>query len=127
MDDLNVALSPRTGIIEARRLGLKKDSKPRPLKLVFANLQTKRDVLRNAKKLRVSETEALKNVYINPDLTVKQKEADKKLRKEMWERRENGENVVIHRNKIIEASHTVRKTRTVSKAAPTPAASSLTS
>ena len=33
----------------------------------------------------------------------------------MWQRRENGENVIIHRNKIIEADHTVRKTRAVDK------------
>ena len=38
MDDLNIPLSPRTGIIEVRRLGLKrKDGSDRPLKVVFAN------------------------------------------------------------------------------------------
>ena len=108
VDDLGVPLSPRTGIIEVRRLGIKKSGTPRPLKVVFANIQTKREVLRNAKKLRSSESEALRKVFINPDLTVKQKEADKVLREEMWERRGNGENVVIHRNKIVIATHPVR-------------------
>ena len=74
-------------------------------------LQTKREVLRNAKKLRNSSSDLLKKVYINPDLTVKQKEADKLLREEMWTRRGNGENVAIHRNKIITVEHNVRKTR----------------
>ena len=108
VDDLGVPLSPRTGIIEVRRLGLKKPGTSRPLKVVFANLQTKREVLRNAKKLRSSDSEALRKVFINPDLTVKQKEADKVLREEMWERRSNGEHVIIHRNKIVTSTHPVR-------------------
>ena len=83
-DELEVALSPRTGIIDARRLGAKTQGKHRPLKLEFRDLGTKRDVLTKAKTLRNSDNEIAKKLYINPDLTKEQKEADKELRKEMW-------------------------------------------
>ena len=79
---------------------------------MLANIQTKREILRNAKKLRTSDSEILKKIFINPDLTTAQKAIDKKLREDMWKRRENGENVIIHRGQIVTANYTVRKTRT---------------
>ena len=111
-EDIGVALSPRTGIIDARRIGGPKPGQPRPLKIEFRDLNTKRDVLSNAKKLRLSDKETCKKLYINPDLTEKQKKADSELRKEMWKRRGDGENVIIRRGAIVTADHVVRKTRT---------------
>ena len=93
-------------------MGIRSEGKGRPVKVVLANIQTKREILRNAKKLRQSESEILQKVFINPDLTTAQKATDKKLREEMWKRRGDGENVIIHRGEIVTATHTVRKTRT---------------
>ena len=116
-EELGVGLSPRTGIINARRLGSfkKNNTKPRPLKLEFKDLNAKRDVLTNAKKFRKSSVEAAKNIFINPDLTEKQRESDKKLRETMWQQRNSGKNVIIKRGKIVEADHEVRKFRSVPK------------
>ena len=112
-DELNVAISPRTGIIDARRLGTKTQNGHRPLKIEFRDLGTKRDVLNKAKTLRNSDNPIAKKLYINPDLTKEQKEADKKLRQEMWrQREEENRNVIIRRGQIVEAEGTVRKTRT---------------
>ena len=113
-EDIGVALSPRTGIIDARRIGGPKPGKPRPLKIEFRDLNTKRDVLTNAKKLRLSEKEICKKLYINPDLTEKQKAEDTKLRSEMWARREKGDNVIIRRGAVVTVERVVRKTRTTS-------------
>ena len=111
-DELEVALSPRTGIIDARRLGAKTQGKHRPLKLEFRDLGTKRDVLTKAKTLRNSDNEIAKKLYINPDLTKEQKEADKELRKEMWrQREEENKNVIIKKGQIITAPYDVRKSR----------------
>ena len=111
-EDLGVALSPRTGIIDARRIGGPKPGQPRPLKIEFRDLNAKRDVLSNAMKLRNSDKEICKKIYINPDLTEKQKAADTKLRNEMWDRRGKGENVIIRRGELVTVERSVRKTRT---------------
>ena len=111
-DELNVALSPRTGIIEARRLGAKVQNKHRPLRIEFRDIGTKRDVLTKAKNLRNSTNTVAKQLYINPDLTKEQKEADKKLRAEMWrQREEENKNVIIRRGKIVTSEVEVRKSR----------------
>ena len=101
IEEIGVGLSPRSGIIDARRLGAPKAGNPRPLRIEFRDLNTKRDVLTNAKKLRSSKNDLCKKLYINPDLTEEQKKADEKLRKEMWVRREKGENVIIRRGAIV--------------------------
>ena len=112
-DDINVGLSPRNGLIDARRLGLKTAGKSRPLKIEFRDLQTKRDVLTRAKKLRDSTDPVARKLYINPDLTEKQREEDKILRKEMWRlREEENKNAVIKRGKIVISDFDVRKSRT---------------
>ena len=118
-EELGVGISPRTGIINARRLGgFKKNSqnKPRPLRIEFKDLNAKRDVLTNAKKFRNSSLKVAKNIYINPDLTQKQRESDKKLRNEMWQQRDAGKNVIIRRGQIVEVDREVRKHRISQKA-----------
>ena len=102
--ELGTAMSPREGIVDARRIGLKSEKGPRPLKIVFNNLQTKRHVLTNAKKLRESTDKIAKGMYINPDLTKRQREKENVLRNEMWKQREAGKNVVIRKGKIVEVS-----------------------
>ena len=113
IEELGVGLSTRNGIIDARRLGTSTDkSKPRPLRIEFRDLNTKRDVLTNAKKFRDSESDIAKNLFINPDLTEEQRKKDQLLRNEMWKQREAGRNVIIKRGEIVETSRIVRKHRT---------------
>ena len=109
--ELGTAMSPREGIVDARRLGLKSDRGPRPLKLVFNNLNTKRHVLTNAKKLRDSTDPVAKCMFINPDLTKRQREKENVLRDEMWKQRELGKNIVIKKGKLVEVPFIVNKVR----------------
>ena len=103
-------------ISDARRLGRKQsndEEKPkcRPMKFIFSDLKKKREVLEAAKNLRTSENDIAKRLFINPDLTDAQREKDRELRKLMWERRGNGENVAIKKGEIITVDYPVRKTR----------------
>ena len=120
-DDLGIEIEENE-ITDARRLGRKqidktqkvdnKEEKPgRPLKIVFSDIRKKREVLEAAKKLRISENPIAKKLFLNPDLTEKQRENDRILRNLMWERRGNGENVIIKKGEIIQADFEVRKTR----------------
>ena len=86
------------------RLGKKLDSeKPRLLKVTLDSIETKRQVLAKAKTLRNSSHSDLKKVYVSPDLTPKERDANKKLRDELRSRREKGEEVVIRNGKIVDA------------------------
>ena len=103
-------------ITDARRLGRKQNNneekpKARPIKIKFSDLRKKREVLEAAKKFRTSENDIAKHLFINPDLTEAQREKDRELRKLMWERRGNGENVAIQRGEIVTVEHPVRKIR----------------
>ena len=119
-DELNIEIGMDEIVVDARRLG-KKDTqsesakagkpKPRPLKIVFKDLNKKREVLAAAKNLRTSTNEVAQRLYINPDLTEAQRKKDKALRDEMWLRRSNNENVIIRRGEIVTSEHEVRKTR----------------
>ena len=41
-------------------------------------------------------------IYINPDLSVRERQSQKKLRSELARRKENGEsNIFIHRGRIV--------------------------
>ena len=118
VEDIGVAVSPRTGVIDARRIGIKRPDAPRPLKITFRDLNVKRQVLINAKKLRTSTKTNVKDIFINPDLTPEQRKTDEKLRSEMWDRRQKGENVIIRRGEIVESDHPVRKERNLPKNKP---------
>ena len=110
-EDIGVDLNQTSGIIDTRRFGTPSPGKPRPLKIVFKDLDVKRNVLTNAKKLRNSDKPVCKTLYINPDLTEKQREADKKLRAEMWIERGKQRNVIIRKGQLVEVPHKVRYTR----------------
>ena len=111
-EELGVGLSNRNGIINARRLGgSTSKTKPRPLRIEFRDLNTKRDVLTNAKKFRDSTSDIAKQIFINPDLTEEQRKKDQVLRKEMWKQRGLGRNVIIKRGEIVETTRIVRKHR----------------
>ena len=76
-------------IKDVLRLGAKKEKTPRPLKVMFTDIDTKRQVLQNSKRLKGSKSYS--NIYINPDLTPRQRENDYNLRQELKARRNQGQ------------------------------------
>ena len=82
------------------RLGKPKNDKPRPLLVMLTDISAKRQILRNAKLLRNSNSH--KRVFISPDLTQQEREANKKLRNELQCRKQAGEtNLIIKHGKIV--------------------------
>ena len=81
-------------------------AKPRLLKLRMKFQENRKNILRNAPKLRKSsEPHVKENIYISPDLTCKQQKEAKNLREERREkkRQEPEKNFVIKRGKVVEA------------------------
>ena len=83
------------------------EPKPRPLRIVLSSLETRKDILMNATKLRNSDdTDIKSDVYINPDLTKAQQLEAKNLRKDLRDLKQlhpenrykikNGQIVQIH-------------------------------
>ena len=82
------------------RLGKKVPDKIRPLRICLDNEATKRRILSRSSQLR-SKAE-WENVYVNPDMTLAECNANKVLRQELKERRNRGEKYLfIRRNKIV--------------------------
>ena len=87
-DIIQQQLNISPGIQSAERCGKKRekkegdpDPKPRPLRIILDNLETRKDILMNATKLRNAEDDHIKtNVFINPDLTKTQQLDAKNLR-----------------------------------------------
>ena len=90
-----------TKAVKAVRLGARKDNRPRLLLITMDCERSKWRILNQAAGLRSSTK--WKEVYICPDLTAKEREANKKLREELKRRRANGEkNLMIKRGQIVE-------------------------
>jgi hypothetical protein len=89
-----------TVITSVNRIGKVNSSKPRLLKIVCGNIETKLSLLRKAKELR--RISSFKGVYLNPDQTPMQQKESKRLREELRRRRALGEDVLIQRGKIVE-------------------------
>ena len=86
------------------RVGKKKDDKPRLLIITLEDLDTKHEILRNARDLRNSAE--YDNIYITPDMTKLEREQGKKTRDELAQRRNAGEkDLVIFRGKIIKRTY----------------------
>ena len=73
--------------------------KCRPVKVVLKDTDTKMRILRKARNLRKSDK--FKKVGISADKTLKERQADKVLVDERNRRREEGEDVVIYRGKVV--------------------------
>ena len=86
-------------VTDVVRLGAKTSDKLRPLRVQLNNLGHRRSVLANAKKLRDLSSDIFKGIY---DLSVKERQAQKKLRSELARRKENGEtDIFIRRGRIM--------------------------
>ena len=94
-------------IAEVVRLGAITVNKIRPLRVQFTNLSHRRSVLANAKRLRDSSSGVFKGIYINPDLSVKERQAQRELRLELTRRKQNGESgIFIRGGRIIKFTRT---------------------
>lgn len=84
---------------EVMRIGRSNTSGPRLLRFKCESTNVKFDILKKAKDLR--NHPELNGVYINPDLTKSQRATNKSLRGELKRRRAEGEQVYIHRGKVV--------------------------
>ena len=92
-------------IVDVVRLGARSSDKSRPLRVQFKDLSHKRSVLVKAKKLRESSSSTFKEVFINPGLSFKERQAQRELRKELAARKEKGEiGIFICRGRIVKQS-----------------------
>ena len=89
-------------ISNMHRIGRVNSSKPRLLKIVCKDTDSKRSLLFKAKNLR--KVHEFKNIYINPDLTPVQQAQNRQLREELSLRRNLGEEVMIQHGKIVQMS-----------------------
>ena len=87
---------------ECSRIGKIDSAKPRLLRFKCQTMETKKEFLKKAKKLRSSND--YQHVYINADATYFQRKRGRELRAEMKRRREAGEKVMIRRGHIIKES-----------------------
>ena len=105
----DICIAP-VDIADVARLGAKVSSKSRPLRVQFNNLSHRRSVLSNAKKLRDSSSRLFKEIFINPDLSWKERQAQKDLRSELARRKEAGESgIYIRRGRIVKQNKTVNQ------------------
>ena len=101
--DMNIGDGSKD-IKDAVRIGTKRgDGKARLLKIMFHDLQIKREVLGKAKLLKSGKHSG---IYINPDLTPEQRIKDKALRDELKLRRNNGEEGLVIKRGRIERNQT---------------------
>lgn len=83
------------------RLG-RRGEKIRPIKVVCASPYQRAHLLRCAPQIpRLNASLGYEKVFIKPDLSPKEQEAHRSLRKELIRRRGAGENIVIRDGKII--------------------------
>ena len=100
-ESLGVDLNNPHKIKEVLRLGPKRvTERPRPLKVTFSDIVTKREVLQNSKFLKDGK---YKSIFINPDLTPQQRKKDYDLRQELKNRKSEGQKgIYIKKGRIVE-------------------------
>ena len=72
--------------------------RPRPLKVVLDDEQSKNELLKRARYLKTTK---FRNVYIVPDMTTKEREQRRMLVKERDARKAQGQDMVIYRGKLV--------------------------
>ena len=100
MEGLKLKIHPE----KVARMGKQKEGKSRLMVVTLRDEGEKWELLKMAKRLRDAGSK-FERIYIAPDLSPAEQLRDKNLRKEMKERREAGEDVVIYKNKVIPRSH----------------------
>ena len=87
---------------DVTRIGKISSTRPRLLRLKCTDSNARKILLVKSKEL--TRSQKFKQVYINPDLTHSQRERNRELREELKRRREQGENVKIRYNKVVDAN-----------------------
>lgn len=91
-------------ITNMQRLGKKNENTPKPrlALLKMENVAGKRRVLSAAKMLRNSQNQSWKGTFISPDMSPATRKTQQKLRQELRDRKESGEeDLVIRRGQIV--------------------------
>ena len=92
-----------------KRLGNKRAeaARPRPVKVILPDVEMKKKIFKGCRNLKKSP---FRNVSIQDDLTKQEQEKNFQLRKQLKERKDNGEKVCIYRGQIIpEENHPAYK------------------
>ena len=98
---INQHLSIPASVSNVTRLG-KKSDKPCLLRITVATEQDKANILRNCVKISsVEEPTYLGKVFITPDLTMKEREENKTLRKRLSEMNKESNKYQIKKNRRI--------------------------
>ena len=89
-ESLDVDISPPNTVKDVLRLGPKRNEsdKPRPLRVTFSDITTKRQVLQNSKLLKRGKHHY---IYVNPDLTPQQRQKAYEVRQELKRRKASGD------------------------------------
>lgn len=87
-------------VAHIHRLGKVNSRKPRLLKIICKDSDTKRSVLHRAKDLRGMP--GYDRIFVNSDLTPAQQMKEKSLREDLRRRRGLGQDVMIKRGKIVQ-------------------------
>ena len=92
------------------RLG-RRSTRPRPIKVTCQNSKQRADLLRSAYNIpRLESNLEFKKIFIKPDLSPKEQEIDRQLRRELKRRREMGERIVIRNGRIVEMADVIKQT-----------------
>ena len=99
-------------VVNITRLGKKLDDKLRLLKVQLNSLYQKRRILSNAKKLRETSG-TFQKIYVTPDLSLNERQENKRLHDELLQRKKDGEkDLIIRRGKIVKKSTSAEPTPT---------------
>ena len=88
------------GVRNVKRVGAQSDDRPRIIIIECSNADLKRTLLQNSFKFK-NVIMSNNKIFLTPDLTKQQLEADRALRETLRFRRNNGENVSIRKGKIV--------------------------
>jgi RNase H-fold protein (predicted Holliday junction resolvase) len=85
-------------IQKLQRIGQSRNDGNRLLKVELSKSSDRQEIIRRSKSLRGTR---FNEIFINPDLTPLQQDKMKKLREELKRRRQQGEEVVIFRDRVV--------------------------
>ena len=104
-DIFNVYLGAKATVTKALRLAKKAEKnteKPRLMKVTVDTLESKAFILRNCPKLRSADQSSYyNNIYITPDLTPTEREANRQLRAKLSVLNKDGKHYKIKNGKIV--------------------------
>jgi len=100
--DILKYLGAKANVTKALRLG-KKSDKPRLLKISVDSVESKAFILRNCTNLRKTEpSNRFNKIYITPDLTPAEREANRQLRIQLKEMNKDGNRYKIKNGRIVQ-------------------------